>query len=74
MILLRSFEKINNFLHFSLGLVQTRHICELDSDVLDDIELFLLRAHTLPAAHCAFGCADYSGNDEDDEEEVENVV
>lgn len=70
MILLRSLEKINNFLHLSFGLMQAGHICELDSDVLDDIELLLLRAHGLPSAHCALRSTDDRSDDEDDKEKI----
>lgn len=50
--------------------MQAGHICELDSDVLDDIELLLLRAHGLPSAHCALRSTDDRSDDEDDKEKI----
>ena len=63
MVFLWSFEKIYNFLHFSLGLMQTRNVCELYIDVFDYIKLLLLLGRCgLP--HRSLGRTHYRGDDE----------
>lgn len=74
MVLLWSLQKVNNLLNFPLALMKTSNVCELDVDLLDDLELLWLLTSALSAHLTVLGCPYDGPDDEDDEQHIQEVV